>query len=284
MINRIFIIAKSLFWSGIQLPEEENIYLSILIDPSREEELEYAYHFMSGIHQPAFILTLDLKEPLTEAAIRFVTSFVFLPAYRHRDDQVVINLTGNRDEIIEEAAKRLSQYLELQDKQVMINKAGTHDNGEGVDRQPLFCQADELLEYYKDLLRQQKLYDNDIFFLVTSAEVYYSTLTAVKKIAAAFRQEFPALYSLVIEKERLEREAGRLKKKSHLMEAELDNQRQYTEILRSDNAARELQQYYDREYEVLPTWYKRFGHIVKVMMGKRTFRSLFRDDVKKYKD
>lgn len=42
--------------------------------------------------------------------------------------------------------------------------------------------------------------------------------------------------------------------------------------------------YYYYEYEILPKWYKQFGHIIKVIMGKRTFRSLFSDNVKKYKD
>lgn len=42
--------------------------------------------------------------------------------------------------------------------------------------------------------------------------------------------------------------------------------------------------WYQKEYEILPLWYKRFGHILKVLLGKRTFKSLYRDDVKKYKD
>lgn len=42
--------------------------------------------------------------------------------------------------------------------------------------------------------------------------------------------------------------------------------------------------WYHQEYEILPLWYKRFGHILKVLLGKRTFKSLYRDDVKKYKD
>lgn len=42
--------------------------------------------------------------------------------------------------------------------------------------------------------------------------------------------------------------------------------------------------WYHKEYEILPLWYKRFGHILKVLLGKRTFKSLYRDDVKKYKD
>jgi hypothetical protein len=46
----------------------------------------------------------------------------------------------------------------------------------------------------------------------------------------------------------------------------------------------EVIDWYNHEYEILPLWYKRFGHIIKVLMGKRSFRSLFSDNVKKYKD
>jgi hypothetical protein len=45
-----------------------------------------------------------------------------------------------------------------------------------------------------------------------------------------------------------------------------------------------LFKWYHNEYEILPLWYKRMGHIIKVIMGKRSFRSLFSDDVKKYKN
>jgi hypothetical protein len=45
-----------------------------------------------------------------------------------------------------------------------------------------------------------------------------------------------------------------------------------------------LFKWYHNEYEILPLWYKRIGHIIKVIMGKRSFRSLFSDDVKKYKN
>lgn len=35
-------------------------------------------------------------------------------------------------------------------------------------------------------------------------------------------------------------------------------------------------EWYKKEYETLPIWYKRFGHIIKVMTGKRTFKSLYK--------
>jgi hypothetical protein len=50
------------------------------------------------------------------------------------------------------------------------------------------------------------------------------------------------------------------------------------------NEQEKIKRFYHFEYEILPMWYKRFGHIMKVLMGKRTFRSLFNDTVKKYKD
>ncbi|MEO5683251.1 MAG: hypothetical protein ABIQ88_11460 [Chitinophagaceae bacterium] len=43
----------------------------------------------------------------------------------------------------------------------------------------------------------------------------------------------------------------------------------------------EVLNWYHKEYEALPLWYKRFGHIIKVMMGKRSFKSLFTNKFKK---
>jgi hypothetical protein len=43
----------------------------------------------------------------------------------------------------------------------------------------------------------------------------------------------------------------------------------------------DLKTWYHNEYEVLPLWYKRMGHIVKVLTGKRSLRSLFTDNIKK---
>lgn len=44
-----------------------------------------------------------------------------------------------------------------------------------------------------------------------------------------------------------------------------------------------LKKFYYNEYEILPLWYKRLGHVIKVIMGKRTLKSLFKDDTPKYK-
>jgi hypothetical protein len=57
---------------------------------------------------------------------------------------------------------------------------------------------------------------------------------------------------------------------------ELEHKDQFIRIIKSGSQATLLQQYYTNEYEVLPKWFKQFGHIVKVLIGKRSFRSLFK--------
>jgi glycosyltransferase involved in cell wall biosynthesis len=37
-----------------------------------------------------------------------------------------------------------------------------------------------------------------------------------------------------------------------------------------------LKDWYGQQYDILPLWYKRFGHIIKVVKGKRSVRSLFK--------
>jgi len=47
------------------------------------------------------------------------------------------------------------------------------------------------------------------------------------------------------------------------------------QISAEQNRAQEILEWYKKEYELLPMWYKRFGQIIKVLLGKRTFISLF---------
>jgi hypothetical protein len=67
-----------------------------------------------------------------------------------------------------------------------------------------------------------------------------------------------------------------------LKDIDKKNNELYLSVQKSERA-NALEWYY-YEYEILPVWYKRFGHIVKVLIGKRTFKSLFNDNVKKYKE
>jgi len=49
-----------------------------------------------------------------------------------------------------------------------------------------------------------------------------------------------------------------------------------TKIDEERNRADKILEWYKQEYEILPGWYKKFGHIIKVITGKKTFKSLFK--------
>lgn len=80
-------------------------------------------------------------------------------------------------------------------------------------------------------------------------------------------------------------QAQALQVKTSVLEERLVSAEKTISVIRSKykDDYEQLFQWYHNEYEVLPLWYKRFGHILKVLMGKRTFKSLFFDHAKKYK-
>jgi hypothetical protein len=53
---------------------------------------------------------------------------------------------------------------------------------------------------------------------------------------------------------------------------ELQNQKEYLEIALRQKETESILNFYHSEYEVLPLWYKRFGHVIKILMGKRKIK------------
>jgi hypothetical protein len=195
----------------------------------------------------------------------------------------VINLSGKSPEMLSAAASELSGYLSLQgypDHIIHILSSGATSASNACR---LFLSVEELTFCYKLLLNSDSFYNNDIFFSGTPI-MWTAALAALKEAESDLARHYPRLYSLLGINSGLDRELHSLRIKQLATEAELANQRQYVGVLRSDHPTREIQDYYTKEYEILPLWYKRLGHIIKVLTGKRTFRSLYRDDVKKYKD
>lgn len=57
--------------------------------------------------------------------------------------------------------------------------------------------------------------------------------------------------------------------KLRFLEQEVNNLRSYNNLLKDSSETNKILQFYHTQYEVLPLWYKRFGHIIKIAMGKR---------------
>ncbi len=65
---------------------------------------------------------------------------------------------------------------------------------------------------------------------------------------------------------------------------DLENQKKYLTVVKQQDEATKINNFYYNEYEILPLWYKKIGHVIKVLQGKRALRSLYDSNVKKYKN
>lgn len=99
---------------------------------------------------------------------------------------------------------------------------------------------------------------------------------------ARFRAEHPVLYERTLAYVALLTEQERLSRAERLLREENGILQELLELAGRSDEVNYILQFYKYEYEILPLWYKRFGHILKVMMGKRSFRSLFDKKAKKY--
>jgi hypothetical protein len=278
MINRIFFIADSIPLPDVTLPKEENVFISILMDPSNRQNLEQTYNYIASTSSLSISLVLNIREQISNEGLCFITSFLFLPSYSRIAHRQVINFTGHSQKVLKKVVADLSTYLSLQGfDDVVMNMIGEENNS------VLFHSSDKLAHYYKEILEIGYQFNSNVFFNLSPSESMSTVLALLQQIEDGFKGKSPQLYSLINANKLLEQEIEYLKRKNIYTEAELSHQKQYADILRSQHSTRELQDYYNNEYEVLPKWYKRFGHLVKVVTGRRTFRSLFRDDVKKYK-
>lgn len=276
MINRIFFISDQQLISSGDLPSpEENVFYSIAVDPAVEPSLAEGYALLSESPRSDLALTLKLTAQLSEENVRSVVSFLFLPACLRLAGRPVITLVSQSAALLRDSAESLSSYLSGQG----FSEPIIHS----VLPETIPRSAEELALNLQSLLKGDPCYGHDLFFRLSAGAGPQAALTSLRSVESAFSLQSPQLHTLIRAYASLEEKFNSLDRKYAASALELQHQQQYVDVLRSGHAAKEIQEFYNREYEILPLWYKRFGHIVKVLTGKRTFSSLFRSNVKKYK-
>ena len=146
-----------------------------------------------------------------------------------------------------------------------------------------------LFSDYIQSIKQLDSSDASFFFFLAKPGELSEILNTLEEAETDVRENFPQVYNLLNENMSLKIKERDLHTDLVLIQEQLDSLNNYhlyhnLSESRYKRQIKELLRFYKNEYEILPTWYKRFGHIVKVIAGKRTFRSLFDDNVKKYKD
>jgi hypothetical protein len=244
--------------------------------------LEDTYRMMNTL-QPAFKFFLFFEDntAIDEKIAADIIAFFFLPGYYRKQDRPKV-LVSNQTEsqylhfTATLAANALLQGFESMDIQQIANNHTTQiyfDN-----------ESSKFREAYAQLLNGADNNGSELFIKVRKLGEIENINLIVKEEEEKFAERDPALFASKKQINQLEEEKNRADMLIHSMEQELANHQSHAALLRSNSHASHLQNYYNNEYEILPGWYKKFGQLIKVLSGKRAFKSVFEKNTKKYKD
>jgi len=282
----------------VDMPENACIAYRIASASLPEIAAFYRNLFLSS-RKYKFCLLIDLDHEVGRgvefnSAVDFLVSISFHSSYmRNRADHPFV-LFGNsastdqRKSIVKEVFK--SQGY---DDVVLVTVANDdiflvdhHDATEQIDLQKSFAN---LSSGYINAIKKVTSADASFFFFLEYARDLPTLLNVVREAELIIRRDMSQIYSLLNENRSLTMNNDQLMSGSELVEEQLESLQNYIlnyniAIARYEKQVTELLRFYKNEYEILPLWYKRLGHVIKVLMGKRTFRSLFDDRAKKYQD
>jgi hypothetical protein len=127
-------------------------------------------------------------------------------------------------------------------------------------------------------------YDSDDLFLLAPA--HERTVESIEKeirtVYARLQNETPRLSVALSQNAAMKKEIIDLAKVNRQLKEEKQILNTLLDMSSQHNEVNYILNFYKNEYEILPLWFKRLGHIIKVFMGKRTFKSLFDDNVKRH--
>jgi hypothetical protein len=299
-MNKFNFISKQFSWD-LDLPTDQFILYSLLISSVhdletlclrtfhsselyRKKKIKFSVclDFSSDQH-PGFFLETILKK-----------ADLFLRLFLHPN----FNRSGNRPIIfIVDSAKSANYLTEFIPRFNAVAALYGTDNIEWIYLQKIdaeknistncvyqYTTASAFENMYYQLL-QKSFYVGYYIGIVNNSEKSTSDILNGKlTVEEKFKNDFPNQYAIAEKYVRLENEMPLIEEKLKLVTEELKNQQLYLALLRAEDEANKINNFYYNEYEILPLWYKQFGHIIKMLLGKRTFKSLYNPNVKKYKN
>lgn len=286
MLHRIFIISgDTATWQATESTSDSSgIYNSYLVQQGDVVQLNEAYRFFSNNSMHRFSLTVVAADSFEPSFLQSIVSFVFIPGYLSISNHIVLNLIAVDGTAFETSRQQLAAVLSAHGiHHLQVNQLAPVNQKPGDNGYPMFENSENLVEAYAKTLLTSAL-PNKLFFLCTAKNDTSGWVTRLRTLEEKQASGHVLWYNAALRIQSLETEKAGLEARNGLLHAELSNYQMHLETIRSSHEAKLLQSYYDKEYEILPLWYKRLGHIVKVMTGKRHLRSLFNNQTKKYKD
>ena len=297
LVNSFFIIDFENYdnVSNVELTDNAYVCYKISLGSINAIETFYAKLFLSPRqHSFCFFLNIDrlLNENRKKNIIEFFVSGSFHARYLksgHDDPVVLVPVDQNSD--VADLFKAFKEQGYDQVRAIPVcNNIDT--GGQKNELQNVFnigADINNLSEDYIKSIKQVVSCDSSFFFFLDHPQKIDEVVNILRQAEETIQLQMPQTYALLKENMSLRGEEHKLVSKTQLLQEQLDSLDSYhgnynSSFNRQKRQITELLQFYKNEYEILPLWYKRFGHVLKVLMGKRSFKSLFNDKVKKYKD
>lgn len=296
LLKIYFIVDSSLADTRIhklRLPSNVNLCFNITLDSDLIPVLKTVYS--SSFKYPILLLfdkSVIISEQLNTSFYDYIMSVIFHYKYlKYRLNTPVFALDCDQKDI-SFSAKKFSEKLTNEcrangfaDCDFVSYTVGDYKREEKSANAALGKKIES--DYYSALLSAKSTVDG-FFIQVNSIDELPEIINNLRECEKSFSINSPGRFELLQNLFDLERENLTLGLKTHILEQRLNSIQNIFSFqnLTEQGSRKRISQivdFYRNEYEILPLWYKRLGHIIKVIMGKRTFRSLFNDNVKKYK-
>lgn len=132
-------------------------------------------------------------------------------------------------------------------------------------------------DYYRYCLNG---YDPEDVFLMEGEGALEGVRWCMKRLEAGH----PGWVRLAKDYLRLRKERDALAAEREMLNEQNGSLQELLRLSSQHDEVNYILRWYRNEYEILPLWWKRAGQALKVLLGKRSFRSLYDKTAKKYKD
>jgi hypothetical protein len=277
MLHDIYYIIKPhLLQQPCKVGDDATIVLEIDDKENNMQRFQLAEKYLT---ESSFSLLLQLHQPLTSIQATDIIAFLFFSNY-HKPRGIPDILVGG------ENMATLSFGIEQLHKTAAEQGFSTINITLTSALPVVFASTSQpaIIETYQSWLQSTTATADTLYVNIAQPADINIIHEALKAEEQLFNEQNPGLFSLKAQNRQLNKQLAKLELFIKAAQQEISNQVSHNQILRSSSQATALQNYYNNEYEVLPLWFKRLGHMVKALMGKRSFKSLYSNKVKKYKD
>jgi hypothetical protein len=291
-----FLLTEKDFKENIHLPA--NCYFTYKVDLAKETEINDTYKtiYSSQRYAPFCLYLYSINKELpNEKLIDYLISITFHYNYLKVGLEIPFFIF---DILHEEKEKIISLFIERFNAQgydniryVHADKIGGSNTGYSKINHAYFDGSldNDFFSYYFERIMNRSKNDHPLIISVNSDIEIVAILSKIEAAEKELEIQDQHLYNSLKKIMELEVTNNNLIDQIHIRQTRIESLENYVSSANAPESVykkkmKDILKFYETEYEILPIWYKRFGHIIKVIMGKRTFKSLFNDNVKKYKD